>query len=127
MKENFRKSGIYMISSNFKYKIYIGRSVDLGYRFRDYLSENYLKKNNCVRIKNKSIIYSALLKGGYNNFEIYILEYCDKNSIVIKEQHYIDLLKPEFNILKKAGPSLRSKNSYCKKAIKVVDKKKVKI
>ena len=67
--------------------------------------------------KNKSIIYSALLKGGYNNFEFYILEYCDKNYIVIREQYYIDLLKPEFFILKKAGPSLRYKYSYCKKAL----------
>jgi group I intron endonuclease len=89
IKENFRKSGIYMISSNFNHKIYIGRLVDLGSIFRDYLYENYLKKQLC---NNKSIIYSALLKGGYNNFELYILEYCDKNSIVIREQHYIDLL-----------------------------------
>ena len=71
IKENLRKSGIYMITSNFNYKIYKGRLENLGSRFREYLSENYLKKQLC---KNKSIIYSALLKGGYNNFEFYILE-----------------------------------------------------
>jgi GIY-YIG catalytic domain len=44
IKENPRKSGIYMITSNFNSKIYIGRSENLGFRSRDYLSENYLKK-----------------------------------------------------------------------------------
>jgi group I intron endonuclease len=32
-----------------------------------------------------------------------ILEYCDTNDVIAREQYYIDLLIPEYNILKKAG------------------------
>ena len=38
-----------------------------------------------------------------NNFEFSTLELCDINELVIKEQYYIDLLKPEYNISKTAG------------------------
>jgi group I intron endonuclease len=32
-----------------------------------------------------------------------ILEYCDSKDLIKREQYYIDLLKPEYNILKIAG------------------------
>ena len=52
-------------------------------------------------------ICKALLKGGYApNFSISILEYCDSNNRLVREQYYIDLLQPEYNILKKAGSSV---------------------
>lgn len=38
--------------------------------------------------------------GGYDNFRLEILEYCDNN--VLREQYYLDLLKPDYNILKTA-------------------------
>lgn len=40
------------------------------------------------------------------NFSITILEYCNQNDCLKKEQQYIDLLSPEYNILKIAGSSL---------------------
>jgi hypothetical protein len=42
-----------------------------------------------------------------------ILEYCEKVKTVIlkSEQYYIDLLKPEYNILTKAGSSLGYKHT----------------
>jgi group I intron endonuclease len=42
-----------------------------------------------------------------------ILEYCEKVKAVIlsKEQFYLDLLKPEYNILKVAGSSLGYKHT----------------
>lgn len=51
-------------------------------------------------------ISKALLKYGYSNFTLDILEYCDNNNVRLREQHYIDLLKPDYNILKIAGSSL---------------------
>jgi group I intron endonuclease len=39
------------------------------------------------------------------------LEYCDKKETLIREQYYLDLLKPEYNILKKAGSALGFKHS----------------
>lgn len=56
-------------------------------------------------------ICSALLKYGYSNFQLEILEYSTKNETIIKEQYYLDLLKSEYNILTTAGSSLGYKHS----------------
>jgi group I intron endonuclease len=56
-------------------------------------------------------IYKAILKYGYSNFSLDILEYCEPNLLIKKEQYYIDLLKPEYNILKIAGSTLGFKHS----------------
>lgn len=45
-------------------------------------------------LKNKSIIYRALLKYGYINFTLEILEYTDISSVVEREQYYSDKLNP---------------------------------
>jgi hypothetical protein len=49
------------------------------------------------------MIYRALLKYGYSNFKLDILEICDSTNLIEREQYYLDLLKPEYNILKTAG------------------------
>jgi group I intron endonuclease len=56
------------------------------------------------------VICRALLKHGYSNFNLEILEYCDCKDLIIREQYNIDLLKPEYNILKKAGSLLGFKH-----------------
>jgi group I intron endonuclease len=61
--------------------------------------------------KRKSLIYSGLLKYGYSNFTLEILEYCDSSETIQREQYYLDLLKPEYNILLTAGSRLGSKHS----------------
>jgi group I intron endonuclease len=81
----------------------VGSAVDLSRRLRDYFSRKFLEKEI---LKNSSIIYRALLKYGYESFSLEILEYCDKVSVINKEQYYIDLLKPEYNLCLKAGSSL---------------------
>jgi len=57
------------------------------------------------------VIYNALLKYGYANFKLEILEYCDPEKCIKREQYYIDLLNPEYNVLKIAGSSLGFKHS----------------
>ena len=61
--------------------------------------------------KMKSAIYTALLKYGYSNFSLEILEYCKSEDAVKREQHYIDLLDPEYNLCPIAGSSLGRKVS----------------
>jgi len=56
-------------------------------------------------------INKALLKYGYSSFRLEILEYCDPMDAVKREQDYIDLLAPEYNILKIAGSLLGYKHS----------------
>ena len=52
------------------------------------------------------LISKALLKYGYINFRLYILEYYDKSDLMAREQYFLDNLLPEYNVLKSAG-SLR--------------------
>lgn len=57
-----------------------------------------------VRLANsKSRIYSAILKYGYSNFQLEILEYCTKENAIGREQYYIDSYKPEYNLNPTAG------------------------
>ena len=56
-------------------------------------------------------IHAALLKYGYENFNFEILEYCRADELVIREQYYLDLLYPEYNILKNAYSLLGFKHS----------------
>lgn len=66
-------------------------------------SINFLQKEV---LRNKSIIYKALLKYGHSNFTLEILEYCDPSEVIQREQYYFDLYKPEYNICQIAGSSL---------------------
>jgi group I intron endonuclease len=75
---------------------------------KDYFNIYHLEKE--IK-KNKSMIYRAILKYGYSGFTLEILEYCQPTEAVSREQYYLDLLKPEYNILKTAGSSLGFKHS----------------
>jgi len=56
-------------------------------------------------------INKALLKHGYYKFSLEILEYCEAKDAIELEDYYLQLLSPEYNILKKAGSSLGFKHS----------------
>jgi group I intron endonuclease len=43
---------------------------------------------------------------GFSKFSLEILEYCNIEDLLKREQYYIDLLKPEYNICKIAGSPL---------------------
>ena len=45
----------------------------------------------------------ALLKYGYSNFSLTILEFCDVGSLLTREKYYFDKFSPEYNILKTPG------------------------
>jgi hypothetical protein len=107
-EDNINKSGIYRWTNLITNKSYVGSAINLTKRFRNYLSVKHLK---LVLLKAKSIIHSSMLKNNYENFELDILEYCEKDSLIEREQFYIDLLKPEYNILETAGSRLGSKHT----------------
>ena len=103
--ENKNKSGIYRWNNLITGKSYVGSSISLDKRFSIYFSLSSLKRNI---IKGSSSIYNALLKYGHSKFSLEIIEYCKPNLLIKKEQHYIDFIKPEYNILKIAGSKLGS-------------------
>ena len=61
-------------------------------------------------MEHNTAIHNALLKYGYSNFSLEILEYCEKEKLVLRKQFYFDKLKPEYNILQQAGSSLGFKH-----------------
>lgn len=106
--KNKGRSGIYRWNNLITGKSYIGSSINLTGRFGNYYSVAYLKK----RVeKGSSIIYSSILKYGYSNFSLDILEYCEPNLLISREQYYIDHFKPEYNILSTAGSRMGSIHS----------------
>jgi group I intron endonuclease len=106
LKDNKNKSGIYRWTNKNTNDIYIGSAVNLNRRFKEYFSKKFLYKEI---LKNNSIIYRALLKYGYSDFSLEVLEYCSKEFLLEKEQYYLDLLNPKYNICKKAGSSIGRK------------------
>lgn len=93
-----------MLTNNVTKKRYIGKSSNLLDRFLNYSSQNSLKNHP------NSLIGKALLKFGFSNFSLTILD-ADRNltqtgkehyesTLNEKEQYFINLLKPQYNIRK---------------------------
>ena len=99
LKDNAGKAGIYMWTNKLTGDIYVGQSFDLRKRFLNYFNLNYISR------RNEHIICRAIIKYGYSNFSVTILEYCEKCDLDVREQHYFDTLNPEYNIQKIAGGS----------------------
>lgn len=98
------KAGVYMFFNLINGNCYIGSSINLARRFRVHMNSV-----NSVKLP----LPLAINKYGLNNFVFLILQYCDKevDICVGLEQHYIDLYKPKYNILKIAGSSQGFKHS----------------
>jgi predicted GIY-YIG superfamily endonuclease len=102
--ENNGKSRIYLWLNITNDKYYIGSAKNLTRRFSQYYSEKYLKAV-------KGIIHKALLKNKHEKFALYILEYCEVKELILREQYYIDMLTPQYNILKIAGSTVGFKHT----------------
>ena len=108
INDNRGKAGVYQWVNKVNGKSYVGSSSNLGRRFTEYFS---IYKLETQIKKGRSIICQSLLKQGYSNFIFEILEYCEASEAVSREQYYLDLLKPEYNILKFAGSPYGRKHS----------------
>lgn len=105
VKDNRGKSGVYIWINNTNGKSYVGSSIDLVSRFYSYYSLRFLEE------QTSSLICKALLKYGHSAFTLDVLEYCGPEEIIAREQYYIDLLQPEYNIQKVAGSSFGQKRT----------------
>ncbi len=102
LKEIKGKAGVYRWINNIYGKCYVGSSVDLSKRLYRYYSLAHI-----IAQSEFSLICKALVKYGYSTFSFEILEFCDRKDVLVREQYYIDLLEPEYNILKKSWVPLR--------------------
>jgi len=98
-------SGIYKIFNIINNKYYVGSAVLLNARWNTH--KCLLRRKTHY---NKHL-QAAWNKYGENNFIFEIIEKCEKEKLIEREQYYIDLLKPEYNKLKKAFSSLGYKHT----------------
>jgi hypothetical protein len=82
---NMKKiSGIYKITNISNGKSYIGKSVDIGNRWKTHLKNSL--GIECISTNNK--FHKGLLNDGIENFNWEVLEICDKNSLSEKEKFW---------------------------------------
>lgn len=96
------RSGIYRIINSVNGNIYIGSSVDLIRRRK----QHFIALLNNKHFNNH--LQSAYNKYGECNFEFEVIEnidFCEdlQEKLLEREQYYLDLLKPEYNICRIAG------------------------
>lgn len=102
------KPGIYKITNITNQKCYIGSTMYLYGRFKDHKRNLNGNKNN----PNKRF-QAAWTKYGENNFIFEILELVDyigdkkelKDTLIIKEQYWVNILNPEYNVNKRCVSS----------------------
>jgi group I intron endonuclease len=91
-------------TNNTNGKSYIGSAVNLAIRIFQYYNLDFISKYNMT-------VYKAIIKYGYSCFTLEILEYCEPNDCITREQYYLDIFQPEYNILRIAGSSLGHNHS----------------
>ena len=106
------KSGVYCWINLLDGKYYIGSSLNLNNKINDYFQDWYYKDRTNV------IIVRAILKYGLGNFALLILDCLrsfaasnEKENTLVKEQFWLDKLKPDYNILTQADNSTGFKHS----------------
>lgn len=92
--------GIYSIMNTTNKYIYIGSSVNLKKREQVHFRQLKLNKHHSI------LLQRSYNKHGVDNFKFNVLEYCDKNLLLLREQYYIDTFNPRYNVCKIAGSPL---------------------
>lgn len=95
-----QEAGIYKIRNNITSDFYIGSAANLRYRW--YNHRNSLGAN---RHSNQHL-QSAWNKYGADAFEFIVIELCEKDKLLEREQFYIDSESPAYNINKLASSPL---------------------
>lgn len=87
----FEKSGVYCIFNTITGKKYIGSSVNIYNRMHEHF-----------HLLNKGEAHNPNLQKEWNEngkdaFKFQVLEYCQKDKLLDREQYYIDFMLPEYN------------------------------
>lgn len=107
LKEQKDKSGVYCLINKIDGHTYIGSSINLASRMKNYLNNTFLKNK-----KNSNMpIVRALFKYDQSNFSLLILEYVEAENLTIRETFYIVNFIPYYNVLKQGYSSLGYKHT----------------
>jgi group I intron endonuclease len=98
-------SGVYKIKNIANGNTYVGSAMNIETRWSQH--KHHLNKGNHHSIH----LQHAWNKYSEDVFEFSIIEICFPFVLIFREQYWMDELKPEYNILPKAGSRLGAKVS----------------
>lgn len=98
-------SGIYQIRNTINGHRYIGSAVDIQHRWSQHI--NYLRKGK----HHSEHLQRAWDKYGAGAFVFEVIERCDVDQMIAREQHHLDTQQPEYNTAPRAGSSLGVKHT----------------
>jgi len=107
LKNEKDKSAVYCLINKINGHAYVGSSIYLSSRVKNYLNNTFLKSKQNINMP----IVSALLKYDQLNFTLLVIEYVEAESLTIRETFYITLLMPYYNVLKQGYSSLGYKHT----------------
>lgn len=90
-------SGIYEIRNKINGKVYIGSSLDIYDRWSTHKRLLRNGKHHAPHLQNAWNAY------GSECFEFCVIEICSKDLLIKTEQHYIDTMRPVYNVSPTAG------------------------
>jgi hypothetical protein len=96
MKEQKDKTGVYCLVNNINNHVYIGSSINLSSRMKNYLNTTFLKS----RQNSNMPIVKALLKYDQSNFSLLIIEHVKPEYLIERETYFITHVIPYYNVLK---------------------------
>lgn len=92
--EDYKKlpkvSGVYLLTCNANGKQYVGSSVDIKMRVGTHFYRDFKKFP-------WREFYQDIGKYGFDGFSMEVLELCDRNDMLEREQYYYDKLQPVYN------------------------------
>ncbi len=107
LKQQKDKSGVYCLINKINGHSYVGSSINLASRMKNYLNNAFLKSKQNINMP----IVKALLKYDQSNFKLLMLEHVDFKSLTIRETYFITLVLPFYNVLKQGYSSLGYKHT----------------
>ena len=107
LKNEKDKSAVYCLINKINGHAYVGSSINLSSRMRNYLNNTFLKSKQNINMP----IVSALLKYDQLNFTVLVIQYLEPECLTIRETFYITLLMPYYNVLKRGYSSLGYKHT----------------
>jgi len=81
-----KKTGVYKIVNIVNNKVYVGSSCDINRRWKEHIFRLKKNKHHSVKLQN------SFNKYGVDVFIFEVIEECEKNQLIIKEQYWIDSL-----------------------------------
>ncbi len=102
LKEQKDKSGVYCLINKNNGHSYVGSSINLASRMKNYLNNTFLKSRQNINMP----IVRALLKYNQSNFKLLILEHVESQFLTTRETYFITYVLPHYNVLKQGYSSL---------------------